>query len=314
MLHHIDLFMKYLLVEKNASEKTIEAYNKDLIQFYNLLRDESDNENSEYNINVLIENDDIVITSVKAEEIRSYMEFCYDSGMAASSIERKLSSIKSFFKFLYNRDIIEKNVAHGIAFPKQAKKVPKFLYEKQVDEILSFELKTFLDYRDRALLEVFYSTGARISEITGAKLVYLDLKDSTLRVMGKGSVERVVFLTETAKKYLEKYLEQREKKFGNLSDSLFVNNQGNQLTERGIFYIINKRAKAAGYTDYVSPHTFRHSFATELLNNGADIRSVQEMLGHKHLAATQIYTHTTRKRLQKIYEKCHPHAKKNNDK
>jgi site-specific recombinase XerD len=169
--------------------------------------------------------------------------------------------------------------------------------------ICSFAVETLLDVRDRAMLEIFYSTGARVSEIAEASLENLNLKDGTLLVIGKGSVERVVFLTPDAILWLSRYIKERPP-----SDALFCNHRGCRLSVRGIFHIITKRAREAGFVDYVTPHTFRHSFATELLNEGADIRAVQEMLGHKNLSTTQIYTHTTRARLKEVYNRCHPHA------
>ncbi len=300
--------MIYLQVEKNISLNTVEAYNKDLLQFFQFLLQQLADKESEYLVNVDVIDEDIVTASIRRDDIRSFVEYLHDKGLANSSIERKIASLKSFFKFLFNKDIIKNNPAHSVIFPRKGHRIPHFLYNDQIDKILDFTLQKFADYRDRALLEVFYSTGARVSEIATAKLIDLQLSKNSLLVMGKGGMQRLVFLTASAVSGMQQYLAWREKKFGPLKGELFVNSRGAAITVRGIFYIIKKRARAAGFTDYVSPHTFRHSFATEMLNNGADIRSVQEMLGHRDLAATQIYTHTTRKRLQKIYEKYHPHA------
>jgi integrase/recombinase XerC len=302
--------MQYLLIERNFSEKTIEAYNRDLLQFYDFLIVQAANAESEYPVGVKVVSEEVEIKTIQSSDVRSYLEYNYDSKLAPASIERKLSSIKSFFKFLYNRNIVDKNPVSQVSYPKQPRRIPKFLYDKQVSEIMNFEEKNFIDYRDKTLLEVFYSTGARVSEIANSKHINLNLKEGTLKVLGKGSVERLVFLTVSAVSALERYLAVQKKKFGKISQYIFINHKGAHLTVRGISYIINKRARAAGYANFVSPHTFRHSFATEMLNNGADIRSVQEMLGHRDLSATQIYTHTTRRRLQKIYDRCHPHAKK----
>jgi integrase/recombinase XerC len=307
MFAAIDLFMTYLKVEKNYSDHTIEAYNRDLLQFHTVLMQY--NKSTEYCIDVRVDRHEVEVTSVSKKDIRAFVEYCFDREMAQKTIERKIATLKSFFKFLYNRDLVKDNPAYTVIFPKKEKKLPHFLYHQQVEEILDFPLETFLDYRDRAILEVFYATGARISEIAHAGLQHLSVQQKTLRVMGKGSVERIVFLTESSVAVLEAYFLERKKKFHALSGALFVNNKGRTLTSRGIFYIIKKRARAAGYVDYVSPHTFRHSFATELLNRGADIKAVQDLLGHAHISATQIYTHTTRKRLQAVYERCHPHAR-----
>jgi site-specific recombinase XerD len=163
------------------------------------------------------------------------------------------------------------------------------------------------------MLEVFYSTGARVSELADADIDDIDFDNGTLRVTGKGSKERIVFLTDGSIRWIQQYFNERKKKFGSLTKPLFVNNNGGRLTVRGISFILEGRARATGIIGRISPHVLRHSFATELLNRGADIRAVQEMLGHKNLSTTQIYTHTTKERLKRIYEQYHPHAGGNNE-
>jgi integrase/recombinase XerD len=291
----IDGFMRYLEAERGLSPLTIRSYSKDLEQFCAHLE----------TLGRLTGADNIT-----PEDIRGFLDTLFDQGLTMSSIERKVSTIKSFFGYLFRRNLIPIDPSAGISMPKKEKRLPHFLHDAQIARILDFPIEGVLDYRDRALLELFYSTGARVSEIASAKLSDLDLHGGSLKVMGKGSVERIVFLTGDAGTWLSRYLDERKRLFGLGSDRIFLNAAGSPLSSRGIFYIIVKRARAAGFVDYVTPHTFRHSFATELLNNGADIRAVQEMLGHASLSTTQVYTHTTKKRLTEIYERCHPHAKK----
>ena len=299
MDEYIDKFMQYLYAEKNASPLTIESYGKDLQQFVLFLYSE--------------QSEDVVVNDVSIEHIRDFIDDCFEKGNELSTIERKIATLKSFFKYLEYHGYIEKNPTHDIHFPKQSKYLPTFLSFDQIQLLTSFECNTFSDYRDKALLEVFYSTGARVSEIANANIGDCDLKSGQLMVKGKGSKERLVFLNETSIKSLQEYFLQRKRKFNLLTDPLFVNNSGKRLTTRGIFYIIDKRATAVQLWKSVTPHVLRHSFATELLNRGADIRAVQEMLGHESISTTQKYTHTTTERLKELYQKCHPHAHRSND-
>lgn len=304
----IDQFMAYLRNEHNASSKTIEAYSKDLLRFNRFLCGGEEGIRDRYEVGAQIENDDAVVSSITSDDITAFIEYSYDQGLKRSSIERRIASLKSFFNFLYKREYILKNPGEKVGYPKRESRLPKFLHLNQVESVMDFPLKTFIDYRDRAILEAFYSTGARVSELCAADVVDVDFEAGRLRVMGKGSVERIVFLTDGTVRMIRSYLLERRKKFGSDGGPLFVNNRGGRITSRGVFDIVVKRAKASGMMDRVSPHTLRHSFATELLDRGADIRAVQEMLGHKNLSTTQIYTHTTRERLKKVFETFHPHA------
>lgn len=300
----IDSFMDYLAFEKNCSPMTLESYGNDLAGFaafvYEELRcDESGKPSDE----------DVTADSVTPEDIQAFIGHCHDINLQRSTIERKIASLKSFFKYLYFRDIIPANPAEKIIFPKKSKKLPSFLHMNQIDTLMNFKIEGFLDMRDRAILAVFYSTGARVSEISGSDLSDLDLESGRLTVTGKGREDRVLFLTDETVDILKEYLHEREKRFGSLSDHLFVNSRGGRITIRGVYNIVAKRSAESGLIAKVSPHTLRHSFATEMLNQGADIRSVQEMLGHKSLSTTQLYTHTTRRRLKRVYDRFHPHAR-----
>ena len=309
MFNYIDFFLDGIKSEKNFSNQTIKAYNNDLIQFYNFICEEKSHGNTDKNNNVNNSDDEETqISELKKEDICMFIESLYDKNYELTSIERKIASLKSFFDYLHKKNIISINPIINVKFPKCKKSVPNFLYNNQIDEILNFPLETFSDFRDYAIIYTLFSTGARISELSNTNICDLNIRKGTLKVVGKGNIERLVFLGVHAIKALQQYLAQKNKLFPD-QENVFVNSKGKKITERGIFYLINKRASAAGYYGSVSPHTFRHSFATELLNNGADIRSVQEMLGHSSLSTTQIYTHTTKKRLQAVYEKYHPHSK-----
>ncbi len=309
MNDEIDRFADYLKFEKNYSDKTVTAYTMDLAGFIKFLIDNIQN-NGEYETAAEISNDEISFESVRDRDIISFVEFLYDSGLKKSSIERKIASIKIFFRYLFNKDLIKKDPAILIHFPKKDKRLPKFLHENQMKSLLDFPVENFLDQRDIALLETFYSTGARVSELADASVSDLDLSTGRMMVTGKGKKDRQVFLTESAIKQIKIYLEMKSRKFELKDKALFVNNRGGRMSVRGIYDIVVKRAGNAGFLKDVSPHSLRHSFATDMLNGGADIRAVQEMLGHKNISTTQTYTHTTKERLKKTYDNFHPHSGK----
>ncbi len=304
----IDLFMRYLETEKNSSEKTLISYRGDIQQFGSFLR--TDTHRKKYEVRASIIDDDVPVAGITAPDITAFIEYSYDCGLKRSSIERRIASIKSFFNFLFRKGYLDENPAARIGFPKRESRLPKFLHFKQMQGLLNFDLKNFIDFRDSAILETFYSTGARVSELCKSDVSDVDFDNLRLKVTGKGSEERIVFLTEGTALLIQDYLAERRREFGSISGPLFVNNRGKRITERGVYNIVVKRARSAGIIGRISPHTLRHSFATELLDRGADIRAVQEMLGHKHLSTTQVYTHTTRERLRKVFEKFHPHSGK----
>jgi integrase/recombinase XerC len=303
----IDSFLDYLTVEKNVSEKTASAYSRDLRQFTDFLLGNREDTGFFYDTAAEIEDEDIPVDTVTEGDIRAFIEYIYDRGLKRASIERKIACLKSFFRFLFNRDLIPGNPAFDVTYPKKEKRLPRFLKEFQVDQVLEFECADILDYRDRALLHVLYATGARVSELAAADLAHMDRKTGRLQVTGKGRSDRIVFLTGEALEHMQVYIEKRLEA-GHKGDALFLNARGGRLTVRGIYGIVSKRLRDAGMHGSLGPHTFRHSFATELLNNGADIRAVQEMLGHKNISTTQKYTHTTRERLKKVYRSSHPHS------
>lgn len=315
MYHLIDSFLDYITIEKNYSSNTSGDYRSDLLQLVDFLTgDTEEGLKDYYEIDCITVNDEPDADSVTVSDLRSFLEYCYDRELKKSTIERKVAVLKSFFTYLHRRDFIQSNPSKKLIYPKKEKRLPKFLYLKEYEELTGFEINNFFDLRDKAALSLFYSTGARISEIAGSVSSDLDLENGRLKVRGKGSVERILFLTEESIELLKTYIRERDKKFTEQSDFIFVNKSGNGISVKGMYNLVMKRAAAAGLSYKLSPHTLRHSFATEMLNNGADIRAVQEMLGHRSLSTTQVYTHTTKARLKKVYDLYHPHSGKNDGK
>jgi len=315
MYNLIDSFIDYITYEKNYSSNTAGDYRSDLLQVVDFFTGKIEDEfKSCYELDCILTGDEPDINTVTVSDLRSFLEYCFDRGLKRSSLERKIAVIKSFFTYLHRNEFIQENPSKKLIYPKKEKRLPKFLYLKEYNELTDFGIHDFFDLRDKAAIALFYSTGARISEIAGSLLVDLDLESGRLKVSGKGSVERILFITDETVDLLKKYIQERDLKFAVKSEFIFVNRSGKGISVKGMYNLIMKRAAAAGLSYKLSPHTLRHSFATELLNNGADIRAVQEMLGHKSLSTTQVYTHTTKARLKKVYDLCHPHSGKNGGK
>lgn len=317
MYPEIDTFSDYIRIEKNYSLKTVEEYQRDLWQLCDFLTGTGlpVEYNGYYELDCSIVNGEPSIKTITINDLRDFFDYCYQRGLAKASIERKIASVKSFFLYLYRTNLIESNPAGRLTFPKRESRLPKFLYLKEYETLMDFPVHDLFDARDSALISLFFSTGCRIAELQAASISGLDMNTGRLKVTGKGSRERIVFLTDEARECMNKYLQLRSENYGKPAGGIFINRFGKTITVRGMYDIIIKRGKAAGLSHKLTPHTLRHSFATELLNRGADIRAVQEMLGHSSLSTTQIYTHTTKDRLKKIYDNCHPHAevKKNVD-
>jgi integrase/recombinase XerC len=302
----IDLFCEYLGIEKGYSIHTVSAYSNDLIQLSGFLESESENPTLELDVEVL--NNDVQINTITKSDLNLFIGYLFDIGCDFKSISRKISTLKSFFTWLYNNDLIIENIAYSLIFPKVKKRLPQFLDENQFDTLLVTNPENFIDLRDNSILQLLFSTGCRVSEICAANVSDIDFNSSRMKVTGKGNKERFVFLGKEALDAIKSYLTERER-IHFISEALFLNTKGGRLTVRGTFYLVDKRAKAAGFSGTVTPHTLRHSFATALLNNGADIKAVQDLLGHESIHSTQVYTHTTTERMKKAYEKFHPHAR-----
>ena len=287
----LESFIKHLSDERNYSEHTVKAYRGDLENFRDFLLKEEKK----------IEDADIAT-------INTYVSTLYGKNSPAS-VERKISAIRSFFSYLVRKDIVAQNPAKLVRTPKKEKHLPVFL---SVDEVFNLvDLKdpeqSPLRVRDRAVLELLYSSGLRVSELAGATLADLSIGEAIIRVRGKGNKERIVPVGSKALSALGEYLDIREE-LKPVSDRIFLNSRGRGITTRSLARIIKKYGLVSGISKNVSPHVLRHSFATHLLAGGADLRAIQEMLGHASLSTTQRYTHLSVERIMEVYDKAHPNA------
>ena len=284
------------LKAQNRSEHTLLAYHNDITQFIDFTACE-----------LGIESENLTVDQVDIYIVRSFLGELTDQGMERKSMARKLSSLRAFFKFLCREGVLQKNPVQRIATPKLGRKLPQFLFLEQVEKLLQTpDCTTLLGVRDQMILELLYGSGLRVSELAGLNRKDVDFESSLLRVRGKGSKERIVPLTKYALDAIQAYLLMREDQ----ERALLLNYQGSRLSTRSIRRVLDKLALEAGLPQHLHPHMLRHSFATHLLDGGADLRSVQELLGHAKLSSTQIYTHLTRERLREVYEQSHPRAKK----
>lgn len=292
----IELFRRFLKTEKNYSDKTLEAYGFALDQFIEYL-DELDSDLPE-------------IETIELNDIRPFLGWLNDKGYNKSSLKLKISAIKSFFKFAHKRGFIRKNNATLVPTPKLERKLPSFLLKDEVSSVLdSLDIKDPIQARNHALIELLYSSGLRISEALNIKIFDIDFSRKSVRVMGKGRKERIVPIGSKAIESLKNYLKLRNLLTTDRQESiLFLSKSGARLNPVDAYRVINKLLKTKTESPQKSPHTLRHTFATHLLDNGADIQSVSEMLGHSSLSTTQIYTHVSVERLKKAYKKSHPRA------
>ncbi len=285
----INDFISYIS-KKNYSVNTYTSYINDLYYFY-----------------IFIKKD---LTKVTFEDIKDYLEHLNLKKEKTSSIRRKISSLKSFYKFLYKNNYINKKdyPLTKIAYPKMEKKLPKFIYYNDLLEIINESSKDKDGVRDRLIIEMLYATGVRVSELINIKINDIDFNNRRIIVLGKGNKERIVYYGEYAEEVLKEYMKTHERKNHNY---LFVNSKGGKLTDRGVRYIIDNIMSKLSVKTHVTPHVLRHTFATDMLNNGCDIKVVQELLGHSSLKATEIYTHVTNEHLKKVYYECFPRRDKN---
>ena len=290
-------YMNYLEAERNASPYTVRNYTTDLLHFFNFLRTKE-------------------ISSLKEVDrhvVRDYLSHLMEKGFVKASIARKLSAIRSFYRYLHREGIVPTNPLATISSPKLDKRLPSFLTIEEVERLLEApDLSKPQGQRDRAILELLYASGLRVSELAQLTLKQIDLDTNEIRVWGKGSKERVVLMGEPAAKALKEYLSRdRSKLLGDKkSNAVFVTKYGQRLTERGVQKRLEEIAKKAGIDKRVHPHLLRHTFATHLLDGGADLRVVQELLGHANLSSTQIYTHVTKSQAKKVYLSAHPMARR----
>lgn len=288
-------YLHYLKVERGLLENTIASYGIDLKLFLEYLR----------------ENEIPSFKQVNKEVIVNYMQAEKNNNKANSSILRSVSSLRKFFQYLAQEKIIEKDPMLLIDTPKKKQHLPQVLTKEEVEKLLhSPNTGQVLGLRDRAMLELMYATGLRISEIINLKLEDLHLTMGTLQTLGKGHKERIVPVGDEAIKWINRYLEEARPKLlkQKRSNYLFLNFHGNNLTRQGVWKNLKAEVRKAGIQKNITPHTLRHSFATHILENGADLRIVQELLGHADISTTQIYTHLSNKQLADIYNRAHPRA------
>lgn len=281
----IDDFINQLKGQ-NYSEHTIKNYRIDLKQFEQFCNE--------------IELD---IEDLKRDEVREFLVELYHIGYKATTVSRKIASLKSFVNYLLKEKILNQDPILLIESPKKEKKLPNFIFQKEIDELL--KNRDSDNIRDYCIFEVLYSTGLRVSELSNIKLKDIDFMNSNIKVLGKGKTERLVFLSPSTVMRMKEYLQSR---INDSENYLFLSQKGKKLSPASIWHIIKNMSKKLKLNKDISPHTLRHSFASHLLDNGADIRSVQKLLGHKDLSTTQIYTHISKEKLKKVYESCHPHA------
>lgn len=290
-----DDYISYIRLERNYSSYTVAEYSTDIDAFLSFM-----------DIEGLVD-----LTDVTYNEARLFVTTLYDSGLSRATISRKISAVRSFFKFANSRYGITDQAFKSLHHPKKQEKLPAFFYEEELELLFAAcEGTDSKSYRDYALLEMLYATGMRVGELVSIELTDIDYSLGIVRVMGKGRKERYIPFGGFAEKALRDYTqESRLKLMKNEShQKLFVNMRGGPLTERGVRYILNALMEQASLHSKIYPHMIRHSFATHLLANGADMRSVQELLGHSHLSSTQVYTHVTKEHLRKTYMNTHPRA------
>lgn len=314
---HVDDFLDALDLERNFSAHTVKSYRSDLVQFcqYLLARDDLGPDASAEDLPALDELDvDSLaerLPGAEAMDVRGFLALLHNSRYSKASVARKLAALRSFYKYLVRRRVVEASPVSAVRTPRRDRRLPKCLDARQVEALLDApDEQTLLGTRDRALLETIYSSGLRIGELVGLNIEDLDEFAGALRIRGKGRKERIVPVGSAALEAMYRYLYRRsvEKGLGK-TGPLFLNKHGRRLSARSVRRRLDGYLLQAGIDPSVSPHTLRHSFATHMLDNGADLRSVQELLGHASLSTTQIYTHLTTARLREAYRKAHPLAR-----
>lgn len=287
-------FCDYLKIDKRYSDLTVESYRTEIKDFLSFFEEKR-----------------IKINDITNDDIKEYLAYLKKKETSERTLAHNVSVLRTFYKFLLTLKLIEKNPTEFLELPKLRKKLPTVLSKEEVEKLLDMDLTDCYSYRNKAMLELLYSTGLRVSELVNLELNNIDLDNCVIKTIGKGNKERIIPISDYALYYVKKYLlEYRGSmlKHG-VNNYVFINNHGNVMTRQGFFKIIKKIAIEKDIKTPLSPHTLRHSFATHLLDYGADLRSIQEMLGHSNLSTTQIYTHVSSEHLKDNYNSAHPHSK-----
>lgn len=281
-MKEVDNFLYFLKKELNYSDYTIKNYQLDLTDFFKY-----------------VDKSNIDFLSIENIHVRGYLKYLDTCNLKNTTISRRISALRTFYNYLLEKGFVKSNIFLNVKNPKLEKKLPNYLNYTEIEELLaSIDTRTDEGLERRLLIEMFYSTGCRVGEMVNVKISDIDFNNKTIKVMGKGSKERIVYYGDYASKYLEDYLKNKDKK-----GYLFTNKRGEKLTIEEVEYIVRDIMKHISIKTHVTPHTLRHTFATHLLNNGADIRTVQELLGHANLSTTGIYTHVSSDRLKDVYFK-----------
>jgi integrase/recombinase XerD len=289
--YYINDYLDYLKIDKKYENNTISSYKNDLKKFNEFLKNKS-------------------IINIKKEDIISFLSTERNNKKSDKTLSHNLTVLKNFYKYLEITEKINYNPTNDLEQPKTIKSLPHVLSINEVELLLDFDLNKKQDYRDKAILELLYSSGLRISELINLKLENINLNENLVRVMGKGKKERIVPIGDYATYYLDLYIKEYRKLFlkGKISDYVFINASGNKLSRQSVFKMLQKRKEEKQIKTKFSPHTLRHSFASHMLENGADLRSIQELLGHSDISTTQIYTHIGDKKIRENYDESHPHS------
>lgn len=295
--HDLEDFRTYILVEKNFSEHTAKAYCSDVLDFLLWIGDSE-------------------LSEVNFSKVREYLHFMQKFNYKKTTIARKIASLRTFYKFLYRERKVDSNPAMSLNAPKRPKSLPKFLTPFEVEQILNnIKIETPAGFRNKAILELLWATGMRVSELSELNFEDLNLEENEIRVFGKGAKERIILVTDRAKSFLERYIKTARPLVAkgytveeNENSPVFINKTGYRLQDKTVRNVINEVVEKIQLPKHVTPHVFRHSFATHLIENGADLRVVQELLGHASISNTQIYTHVSSKHLKDVYNEAHPRA------